>query len=436
MQLALLRDTFAHRIGVSGSPRPDKRCARIGRCAAGPPASPQRDAFERQIAVVRGSGVLGRSAALSKLFDHMARATAEGRVLREADLAYEVFGRRDLLSGDAQTRVFVHRLRRKLEAFYAAEGSHEPERLHIPVGAYRIELSSPQEATDAGLDARRGPLSALPWLLVAGLAVVAVVVSTWVWQATAEHRQLEAVVRSKFWAGLGRDRRVLLVVGDYYIFGDTEGAIMPRRMVRDFEINSAAELSAFVMANPQFQDRYVDLNTHYTPVGATLALQRVLPILQEAVGNNTRLAIVTTSQVNPAMLKGADVVYVGYFSGLGLLQDPVFRDSQFEVGATFDELIHRANRRRYVSDAAFPSQDRTNHDLGYVASFRRPSGERLVVIAGARDGAVVEMADVTASAQELAALVSHAGRFEAVFDIQGMGDTNLGHRRLSMPAPP
>ena len=67
--------------------------------------------------------------------DYLADPAHAGRTLREADVAADVFGRELDLSGDASVRVYVHRLRKKLEDFYAGPAAAEPHRLVIPVGA-------------------------------------------------------------------------------------------------------------------------------------------------------------------------------------------------------------------------------------------------------------------------------------------------------------
>src|SRR3954471_13438653 len=98
------------------------------------------EAFSQQVARIRAGGVLGRSQALMRLVDYLADPAREGRPLREADVAQDVFGRELDLSGDASVRVYIHRLRRKLDEFYAGPGADEPHRLVIPVGDYRLEV--------------------------------------------------------------------------------------------------------------------------------------------------------------------------------------------------------------------------------------------------------------------------------------------------------
>ncbi len=103
----------------------------------------------------------------------------------------------------------------------------------------------------------------------------------------------------------------------------------------------------------------------------------------------------TMSQLNPAVIKSSDIVYVGYLSGLGMLADYVFAGSRLSVGESFDELVDRNTKQRYISQAQGASirGERKFHDYGYFATFSGPSGNRIVVIAGTRDVAAMHMAE-------------------------------------------
>jgi hypothetical protein len=387
----------------------------------------QAQAFAEQVARVRAAGVLGRSHGLARLFDYLADPQRQGRTLREAEMAQDVFGRELDLSGDASVRVYIHRLRKKLEEFYAGAGVDEPHRLEIPVGEYRLDVvDAPVTPTPTPV-ARARPRWLVP--LAGGLAALVLAnVAAWAWFArdTGPARELARAAASPLWARLGRDRPVIVVVGDYYIFGDTEYGEGPKRMIRAFEINSPADLDAWLMDNPELQGRYIDLDTYYTPVGATLALRQIMPLVQQAAGGRDHVQVVTASHLTPDMLKTADIVYVGYLSALRVLQEPVFGRSRFQVGSTYDELIDRKTGKSYVSGAGKAQGDRPNRDYGYLASFRGPSGNRFIIVAGNRDIGVMQTAETAADPAAIAALgLKPGGPLEALYEVDGVGRTAL-----------
>lgn len=390
-------------------------------------ATDRDEAFQRQVDVVRESQALGRSHALARLFDYLVEVTRSGSVVQESELAHRVFGRGEIAPWDASVRVSIHRLRRKLEAFYAGPGRDEPGRLTVPLGAYRLALTA-QTATAATPRILHRPRAST--LVICALTTICLALGVRDWTANAAGRALSAVARAPLWQGLGTSRPILLVVGDDYVFGETDDTRALRRMIRDFDINSPADLDDFLMQHPRLEGRYLDMNTSYTPIGATLALRPLLPLLQRAAGARDRLRVVVSSELTPEMLKGNDLVYVGYLSGLRMLQEPAFEGGRFAVGESFDQLADRRTGKTFSSDAALAPPDLPNHDLGYVASLRRVNGERLVVIAGARDPGVLEMAKVATDPKGVAALMAEGGRVEAAFDVEGMGRTNFTSRRL------
>src|SRR6202044_2179275 len=92
---------------------------------------------------IRATGALGRSQLIQKLFDFLIECSATGRAPKETEVAIEVFGKDTEfdVAQDAMVRVYVHKLRRKLEEYYSAAGRSDPFHLTIPKGAYRIVVS-------------------------------------------------------------------------------------------------------------------------------------------------------------------------------------------------------------------------------------------------------------------------------------------------------
>jgi hypothetical protein len=72
-----------------------------------------------------------------------------------------------------------------------------------------------------------------------------------------------------------------------------------------------------------------------------------------------------------------------------------------------------------------------NRDYGYLAAFRGPAGNRVVVVAGNRDIGVMQTAEIAADPRALAALKPQAGRpVEALYEVDGVGRTNVGARAV------
>jgi hypothetical protein len=383
---------------------------------------------------IRSSGVLGRSHLARRLFDFLVECALTDRAPKEIEVAIDVFGKdaRFDVSQDAMVRVYIHKLRRKLEEFYAGPGRGEPDRLVIPKGAYRfvIEPAAEVEPESRALAAqrRKWPVALLTASLLANLFVF-VFWGYSRWHAAPD--ELTRVRQSPVWSRmLGDDRTIFIVLGDYYIFGETDRSMEVKRLVREFSINSPADLEQYLMVHPELADRYLDLQLNYLPTSAAFGLRDVMPILAPA---HKRIRVALASELSPAVLTSAHVVYIGYLSGMGMLHDLVFAGSRFSMGDSFDELVDHATGRHYISQAAVPLGEQKYHDYGYFATFSGPAGNQIVVIAGTRDEAVMHTAQAVthpATLQQLADSAGGAQSFEALYDVYGMDRMNLGGKLL------
>ncbi|MFC3068138.1 hypothetical protein [Phenylobacterium soli] len=382
---------------------------------------------------LRARQALGRSEVLNRLFDFLAGASTEGRKPKELEVAAAVFGRDAGFDGaqDASVRVAVHRLRRKLEEFYAGPGREDEVRLVVPRGEYRLETVA---AAVAEAVAPPPAPTRRPWRIAAAV-LVALNLAAWAGWWAAHRDGYEGLRRTAPWAQLlDRDRPLLVVVGDYYIFGDLDEATGAGRLVREYGVNSAADLDTWLMDHPDLVGRYRDLDLSYLPVGAAQALRELMPVLAPRTGRHDEVRVITASDLTPEMLKRDDVLYVGYLSGLKLLRDPVFAGSRFRVGETYDELVDLKTGRRYESQEGGPVEGQSSQrDLGYFAAFRGPGGNRIVIVAGARDTGLMQTAEAVTSKGTLKALLKSADgadAFEGLYEVQGLKRANLGGRLL------
>jgi len=384
---------------------------------------------------LRARGALGRSDSLNRLFDFLAECAAAGARPKEFEVASAVFGRDSGFDGsqDATVRVAVHRLRRKLDDYYAGPGAADPVRLAIPRGEYRMTAEprpegAPTPASPTTRDWRR-------WALAAAALVLALNLGAWAafWQTHGADRTISEVRARAPWAALRQtDAPTLLVLGDYYIFGEIDEQAGIDRLIRQYSINSAADLDDWLMDNPKAMGKYRDLDLYYLPVGAAFALRSIVPVVSHAVGRAETTRVIMASDLTPDMLKRNNIVYLGYFSGLGVLRAPVFAGSRFQVGETYDQLIDGKAHKLYTSQEGGPAGgDANRRDYGYVAAFKGPAGNRIVVIAGARDTGLQEAAEALANPDSLKALAKAAGGgddFEALYEAEGIGRSTLGGR--------
>lgn len=386
---------------------------------------------------IRSSGVLGRSRLMQRLFDFLVECSLTDRAPKEIEVALDVFGK-DAgfdVTQDAMVRVYIHKLRRKLEEFYAGPGHLESERLVIPKGAYRFVIE-PVETPGEARAAEAIPDPPTPswrsrWLTAALAASLLVNAIGLAWLGFAKLRTtpdpLAQARASPVWSHvLGDDRTIFLVLGDSYLFGQTDASHKLTRLVRDFSINSPSDLEQYLKLHPDETQADLDLQLSFLPTAAGFALRDVMPLLAPA---QRRIRVALASELNPALLTSAHVIYIGDLSGMGMLRDLVFAGSRFTLGSSDDaELIDRTTGERYLSQAAMPHGEVKFHDYGYFATFAGPTGNQIIVISGTRDVALMHTAEAVTQPRGLEALTASArgaSAYEALYDVYGMDRMNL-----------
>ncbi len=412
-----------------------------------PPAShpvPLAPEILAEVARVRASGVLAAGGRLSELFEFLVARSADETPPKEAEIAISVFGKRDpgASHDDPVARVYIHRLRKRLDDFYQRNGVTGSVRLQIPRGEYRIAGAPPEEppaaaATDepvtpavktarlrkaAALLRQRWPVAA------AALACLLLLGNIAAWVAVSGQRgdAAPAAASSPLWKTVSTSERpLLMVVGDYYMFGEYEDRLFLKRLIRDFSINSKDDLVERHLTDPKGFDRYGDVALQYLPTSTAFALADIMPL----VGGQRQVQVMMASELTPDRLKANDIIFVGLFSGLGKLREPVFGRSRFGFGESYDQLIDRQSGRTYTSEAflAAPS-DTMYRDYGFFATFAGPSGNRIMVLSGSRDTALTGVAETLTQPGKLEALRAETGGLadmEVLFEVKGQKHVNL-----------
>jgi hypothetical protein len=407
-------------------------------------------ALSLEVERIQRSGVLGE-ARLRRLFDYLADRSVTGQATKEIAIAVDVFGKNSDfdVSQDALVRVYIHKLRKALEDFYASSAGVGVAELHIPRGEYRLKATIRNAAVAANVPVTANvavtaspPVAKLkrPLLLgatavigaaVIGAALLLGVAASWRWAPASD---LERVRSSPIWSALLKDDRpIMIIVGDYYLIGETDDSMGVNRLIREYSVNSKSDLEHFVAEHPKLADRYMDVGLRYLPISTAFALRDVMVVLAP---ENRRITVSKMSDVEPSSLKSADIVYIGYLSGMGMLQDIVFAGSRFSVGDSYDEVFDKKTRHSYVSeigsDIMDPPQptgkEKPYHDYGIFAKIRGPGDNTIVVLSGTRDEGVRQTAEAFTSAQKLEELKKKSDvtlPLEALLEVSAVDGVNL-----------
>lgn len=354
----------------------------------------------------------------------MAQRGLEAESASQDDLAREVFGQETSDADDATVRVYIHRLRKKLEDFYAAnEAGEGGARLVLPSGTYALRLEGIEKVrTQPGSYRANRPST----LIAAGvaLAVLALVaLFAWTQRAEAPNPMWETLAAS--------ERPVLLVLGDYYIYGEID-PVRPEqsRLIRDFRIDSEAELAAPQEAEPERYGYAEDVGLSYLPFSTPYGLQHIMPVLAQA---DKQVEVIAASDLEPDMLNRFDVVYVGLLSGMGLLEDQAFANSSLRFGESYDELVDRESGQIWTSNEARSlASPAFYRDYAYLARFTASTGAEVVVIASERETGLRGISPLVVSADlpDGVADVAGGAGFEALVQVTGQQGADLADRLI------
>ncbi|MEL1249131.1 winged helix-turn-helix domain-containing protein [Aurantiacibacter gilvus] len=377
--------------------------------------------FEAEIARLHAAEVPGASGRLRDLFDFLAARGPDAESASQEEIAREVFGQVEADADDATVRVYVHRLRKKLDDHYAARGDAAGEpRIELPSGIYALRLDAGQAAPPPAVEtSRQWPFS--PRIAVAAIGLIMVAAVLWgMTMSSARNAIWQPIIDS--------DRPVLLVLGDYYIYGEID-PVRPEqsRLIRDFRVDSEAELAAMMEAEPDRYGYAEDVGLTYLPVATAYGMQQVIPVLAEAGKDVT---VIASSELEPDMLNRYDVVYVGLLSGMGLLEEGVFAGSSLRVGESYDELVDRESGQTWTSDEARTlASPAFYRDYAYVSAFTARTGARVVVIASERETGLRGISPIVAGDLdgELAE-VADGEAFEALVQVTGQQGADLDDR--------
>lgn len=382
---------------------------------------------------IAASGVLGRSKHYLAMLGYLVECSIENKSPKEIELANEVFGKpADFdVSADSSVRVYVHQLRKKLGAYYEQYELDAPYQLAIPKGKYSLAAVPKVVAVVPQLAAQRrfNLNGALLALVVVLLSANLFFMLTGRDEQTAPAPQIAAT--HPIWKTvLNDDQPILLVMGDYYIFGELNANGNIARMVREFNVNSRSDLEDLQFSDIEHTENYLDLDLSYMPEGSAFALAKIVPILQDS-GKTVNITMM--SDLTSADIRSNHIVYIGYISALEKLTAMTFAGSGLRLGRSYDELLNSATEEYYTSDAGLPEEGEPFRDYGMFSTFPASIDTQVVLITGMRDAGLMHTAQALSDASSLDDLVvaidsdtdEAVASFEALYEVYGVDRLNF-----------
>ncbi len=240
---------------------------------------------------------------------------------------------------------------------------------------------------------------------------------------------MEEVRRSALWHDIAAsDRPLMFVLGDIFMYTQTDPVTGRLQTVRDPLISSSDDLRAFLASNPSLASARGLRYASYLQKSTAVALAAVLPVLDRP---GRRIEVRLRDELRAEDLVSHDIVYVGPFSRMGPLDAIVQRASRYRFDATSSGVADVASGTMYLPEGELADHRK---DYALVSSLQGSEGSHIVIItAGGRNAGLGQVIRTVTSPEGLATLdrkladggVPASGAFEALVSVAGYKQTDL-----------
>jgi hypothetical protein len=422
-------------------------------------------AVRRHLDKLLVSGQLGKSETSRKLVTYLVERSARDEAPKEAEIAIDVFGRDASFNGaeDSLVRVAVRTLRQKLGEYYAGPGRNDELQFVIPKGAYRLafvpnESASGAAAASAMENTHPASDTSLPnaaasgarrssraWGWTAAVALTLLIGSlaanVYLWKrANVEDASVARVRSSAVWADVvSSDRPLMIVLGDLFMYTQTDPQTGRTQTVRDTEINSSEDLRAFLASNPSFAagrgQRYVTMIQKSAAVG----MASILGIVNRP---GRRVEVRVRDEVQVEDIRNNDIIYIGPLVRLGPLAGHYQTRSRYRYDPATAGVTDLVTEKSFLPEGELGGEHK---DYALAARFEGPTGNHILIFtSGGRNAGLLQIVRTLTSADGLREFekrlnTSSGGTpqsFEALLSVTGFKQTDLAAEFIDVHALP
>lgn len=284
----------------------------------------------------------------TKLLTYLVNCEISDKNPSEYSIAIDVFGKDSSFNPNEDTlvRVSVYNLRKKLERYYQNMGKRTKLRVKIPKGHYEVKFFN--HSKENFKDNIKNPFFFLLPIIIILLAIIGFLIN----KLPSDEELKKNVIISSFADRLFSEfltstNPKLISLGDDFIYYSdfSEFRTTPiRKMYRNSTINSEEEFEIFKSDDPE-RESLKKLPFSFFNQAAVWPLPYFVRVLHDY---NINYDIKSASTLNSNDLKSKDIVFLGSFWTLGIL-DHVIKDLGITYSIIGDENL--SIREDNVSDS-------------------------------------------------------------------------------------
>jgi len=410
------------------------------------------ESIQNQLEQVLAGEALSKSAANRRLLGYLVKRSLAGSDgPKELEIAIDVFGRDASFNGaeDSVVRVAMRVLRQKLLEHYTGAGRNDALVFDIPKGAYRVTVSpraaahikeapgpadpppvaaeSPLEAP--GLQAARAGRWKRAAVVLLPLLALSLAANILYWSSAALHpgSGQDQVRSSALWAPIAKGQRPLMfVLGDLFMYTQSDPSTGRTLTVRDSRINSSEDLRAFLATSPALA---AERGLRYSTMLQKSTAVSMVEILQVLSDPGRQVEVRLRDDLRAEDIQRYDIVYVGPVTRLGPLASDYHIRSRYRFDAATSGITDTASGKVYLPEGELGDHHK---DYALVARYPGPAGNSIMVFtSGGRNSGLLQVVRTLTTTAGMDKFWSAAGgaappaAFEALVAVTGYKQTDL-----------
>lgn len=249
-----------------------------------------------------------RSDIYKRLLKYLTESTLKGEKPKEFTVGLEVFNQKADDPATSNVRVYVHKLRKKLDVYYSKEGINDQIYLTIPKGGYTLVFKDRKDISHS----RR---IKNVWIVILAFVLISFGNLIFIMTQKSDFRILR---KTAFWEELiSNGKETVVVAGDFFFFSDERMDEKDGRYrnIRDIRINSEEQLREYISGNDSLHliDYLIPKNTSYMPRDALFSMPYLIPLLER---NHIKYQIVLSANFVWESFDQFNIIYIGSFKNM------------------------------------------------------------------------------------------------------------------------
>ena len=376
----------------------------------------------KELEVIFQSPLFMNSAKEIKLLNYLIQKTIAGEFIKEAHIATEVFDKEDNFdpSLDSTVRVYIGKLRKKLQTFYLSEESNGCTiRITIPKGQHTVVFGKLHKRNILGKFKRISTIFIL-FSIVLSIAFSAHLIN----DNNDLFSNSNSVSRSPVWKEYSKsDLPTLIVTGDFFFM--TKRLDDKRYIVRNSQINSKEEFEQNQMDTLGFND----FRHTYTPSDMS---ECVINFIFYLINNKEVYKVKQASKLTWEDINTNNLIFIGEFKTLYILNRLLPR---FNISYDLNEKAYFLldDDKRQIKKFEF-NREPDGYQDQHIVVLKRPGGNdnTITLIITLHRGGIKEITNKLVDNDFLGDFTNlyYKNRkmsffFDAVFKIEKMEGTTL-----------